>query len=405
MGLVVKKFGGTSVGNPEKIKNVAKIVLDTKKQGHKVVVVVSAMGDTTDELIELADKITPNPPEREMDMLLATGEQISIALLAMAIHSMGDNAVSFTGPQIGLITDKVHSKAKIQSIGTEKIMKRLDNNEVVIVAGFQGMNEEEDITTLGRGGSDITAVALAAVLKADVCEIYTDVDGVYTADPRIVKNARKLDRISYEEMLELASLGAKVLHSRSVEFAKRYNIDIHVRSSFEPKVEGTIITKEVKDMEDLVVSGVALAKDEAKITIMSVPDKPGIAARIFKTLAENNINVDIIIQNISEDGITDISFTVPKDEMKKTIKTSEEISKQIGAKQVVCNDKIAKLSVVGVGMRRHVGVAAKMFEVLAENNINIQMISTSEIKISCVIDEKLADKALQAVHDKFELGK
>jgi aspartate kinase len=402
MALIVQKFGGSSVADAEKIKNVAKRIIETKKQGNKVVVVVSAMGDTTDDLISLAQEITDNPSEREFDMLLSTGEQISISMLAMAIHSLGEKAVSFTGHQIGLETDNAHNKACIKDIGTERIKKHLDKGEIVIVAGFQGINEYGDITTLGRGGSDITAVALASVLKADVCEIFTDVNGVYTADPRIVKNARKLHQIAYEEMLELASLGAKVLHSRSVEFAKKYNVPIHVRSTFSYE-EGTFVIKEVKSMEDILVSGVALNKDEAKVTIVDVSDKPGMAAKIFNKLAVDNINVDMIIQNISEQGQTDISFTVGKEEITKALNSTKEIVGEIGAKDILCNKDVAKLSVVGVGMRRHAGVAANMFGVLAENNINIQMISTSEIKISCIIDEKDSDLALKLVHDKFNL--
>jgi len=402
--ILVQKFGGTSVGDVEKIKNVARRVIAAKKKGYKVVVVVSAMGDHTDDLIELAKKITDNPPEREMDMLLSTGEQVSISLLAMAINKMGHKAISFTGQQVGLVTDSVHCKAKIKSIGTDRILEHLNKNEIVIVAGFQGINQEAEITTLGRGGSDITAVALASVLKAKVCEIFTDVDGVYTSDPRIIPTARKLKVVSYDDMLELASLGAKVLHPRSVEFAKKYNVDIHVRSTFVLD-EGTIITGEVKEMEDVVISGVVLNKEEAKIKIVSVPDKLGIAAKIFKKLADSNVNVDMIVQNVSDNGRTDISFTVFKEDLKKALEVSKALVKSIGAKEVICSEDIAMVSVVGVGMRRHAGVAAKMFEALANKNINIQMISTSEIRISCVVNEKDGLAAAKAIHTKFGLDK
>ncbi len=404
MGIIVQKFGGTSVGDPEKIKNVAKRVFETKNQGNQMVVVVSAMGHSTDILIDLANQITDNPSEREMDMLLSTGEQVSIALLAMALHSMGSDAVSFTGHQIGFETNCVHNKASIKKIGTEKIREHLNKNEVVIVAGFQGITNDCEITTLGRGGSDLTAVALAAVLNAEVCEIFTDVDGVYTSDPRIITKARKIDRISYDEMLELASLGAKVLHARSVELGKKYKVPIHVRSTF-VKQEGTMIVEEADEMEDVLISGVVLNEDEVKVKFAGVPDRLGIAASMFKKLANNNVNVDMIVQNIGDKGHTDITFTIMKEDLKKILAISKEIVKEIGAKDFIIDEDIAVVSVVGVGMRRHVGVAAKMFEVFAENNINIQMISTSEIRISCVIAKNDAKEAARKIHTKFGLDK
>lgn len=403
MALVVQKFGGSSVADPERIKHVARLAIREYERGNQVVVVVSAMGKTTDNLLNLAHQITDNPDPREIDMLISTGEQISIAMLAIAIQSMGYPAKSFTGPQVGIITDNAHRKAKIVHINDEKIRAELNAGKIVIVAGFQGVTGDNEITTLGRGGSDTTAVALAAALKADVCDIYTDVDGVYTADPRIVKNARKLDRISYDEMLELASLGAKVLHSRSVEFAKNYNVPIHVRSSF-VDVPGTMVVKEVKEMEDIVVSGVAYNRNEAKISILGVPDRPGIAAEIFGALGARNIVVDMIIQNVGANGLNDISFTVSKEDFNEALKVANEVAKKIGAREVVHDSKIAKVSVVGVGMKSHANVAGTMFRALAKNNINIDMISTSEIKISCVIREEDVDKAVQAIHEEFELA-
>lgn len=403
MALIVQKFGGSSVADPERVKNVARLAIAEQEQGNQVVVVVSAMGKTTDNLLNLAHQISENPDAREIDMLISTGEQISIAMLAIAIQSMGYSAISFTGPQVGIITDNVHRKAKIVRINDEVIRKELDAGKVVIVAGFQGMTIDHEVTTLGRGGSDTTAVALAAVLKADVCDIYTDVDGVYTADPRIVKDARKLERISYDEMLELASLGAKVLHSRSVEFAKNYDVPIHVRSSFE-NIPGTMVIKEVKEMEDIVVSGVAYNRNEAKISVIGVPDRPGIAADFFGELGENNLTVDMIIQNVGTSGLNDISFTVSKEDLADALKVSEQIATRLGAKGVTHDRNIAKVSVVGVGMKSHSGVAATMFRALAKNNINIDMISTSEIKISCVIKEEDVDRAVQAIHSEFELA-
>jgi len=402
-GIIVQKYGGTSVGDVEKIQNVAKRVVKTKREGYDVAVIVSALGDTTDRLIELALKITNQPSERELDMLISTGEQVSCALLAMAIHALGEDAISFTGAQVGIITDDSFTKARIIDINAKRIFEEL-KKKIVIVAGFQGVSVNQDITTLGRGGSNLTAVALAKVLGAQCCEMYTDVEGVFTADPRIVKNAKKIDRISYEEMFELASLGAQVLQPRSIEFAMKFGVPIHVRSSFSDK-PGTIISKEVKAMEDIVVSGVALNKDEAKVTICDVPDKPGIAAKIFKDIAKEGINVDMIVQNVSRTGATDVSFTVLGSELNKTIKVAKDIAKKIGAGDVTFDKDIAKVSIVGIGMRSHSGVAANMFEALAEKDINIEMISTSEIKISCVVDKKHGEEAVRAIHEKFGLGK
>ena len=403
-GIIVQKYGGTSVGDVEKIQNVAKRVVKTKREGYDVAVIVSALGDTTDRLIELALKITNQPSERELDMLISTGEQVSCALLAMAIHALGEDAISFTGAQVGIITDDSFTKARIIDINAKRIFEELKKKKIVIVAGFQGVSVNQDITTLGRGGSNLTAVALAKVLGAQCCEMYTDVEGVFTADPRIVKNAKKIDRISYEEMFELASLGAQVLQPRSIEFAMKFGVPIHVRSSFSDK-PGTIISKEVKAMEDIVVSGVALNKDEAKVTICDVPDKPGIAAKIFKDIAKEGINVDMIVQNVSRTGATDVSFTVLGSELNKTIKVAKDIAKKIGAGDVTFDKDIAKVSIVGIGMRSHSGVAANMFEALAEKDINIEMISTSEIKISCVVDKKHGEEAVRAIHEKFGLGK
>jgi len=404
-GLVVQKFGGSSVANPERIKKVAERVVKYRKRGHDVVVVVSALGDTTDELIDLASKVTDDPSEREMDMLISTGEQISCALLAMAIQKLGVPSISFTGAQVGIITDTTHTKARIIDISaSDRIKEQLKEGKVVVVAGFQGISIKKEITTLGRGGSDLTAVALAKALGAGICEIYTDVDGVYTADPRIVKDARKLPKISYDEMLELASLGAKVMQARSVEYGKRYDIPIHVRSSFSD-AEGTVICKEAKSMEKIDVSGVALQKDEAKITICDVPDKPGIAATIFRELGANNVVIDMIVQNVGRTGTTDVSFTVVSEELAKTIKVAKRVAREIGAGEVIKDESIAKISIVGIGMRSHAGIAARMFNALAARKINIGMISTSEIKISCVINKKYAETALKALHDEFGLKK
>jgi aspartate kinase len=401
-GIIVQKFGGSSVANTDMIKNVAKRVAATKRKGHDVVVVVSALGDTTDELLELASKICKRPPERELDMLLSTGEQVSVALLAMALYEMGFQARSFTGAQVGIITDSSHTKAKIVDISTDRIRKTISKGRIAIVAGFQGMDLDQEITTLGRGGSDMTAVALAKVLDAELCEIFTDVKGVYTADPRVVKSARKLRTISYEEMLELASMGAQVMQARSMEVAGKFNVPMHIRSSISLE-EGTIVTKEVKDMEDVLVRGVTANKDEAKITVCDVPDKPGEASRLFQMLADSDVNVDMIVQNISRTGSTDISFTVGKKDLLRTEGLMKGIARKIGAKGIKVKRDIAKLSVVGIGMRSHSGVAAKMFRALAAKKINIDMISTSEIKISCVISEKNADKAVRALHKAFGL--
>ena len=402
--LIVQKYGGSSVANIERIKNVAKRIAAYKKNGNSLVVVVSALGDTTDELLQLAHKVTANPSEREIDMLISTGEQVSVALLAMAVHRMGVDAISFTGGQVGIITDHSHTKARIIDVSADRIKNELKKGKVVIVAGFQGINPKQEITTLGRGGSDITAVALAKALGADMCEIYTDVEGVYTADPRVVRDARKLSRISYEEMLELASLGAQVMQARSMEVAKKFSVPLHIRSSFTNK-EGTIISKEVKAMEEVLVSGVTMNKSEAKVTICDVPDKPGVAAYIFRDLAKKNINVDMIIQNISRTGCTDVSFTVPVEELIRAKEAMEKIVKSVKAKGVTYNRDVAKVSIVGVGMRSHSGVAAKMFGALASKKINIDMISTSEIKISCVINKKHAEEAVKAVHKAFGLAR
>lgn len=403
--LIVQKYGGTSVANVERIKAVAERVSMTVKHGNKVVVVVSAMAGETDKLINLAYQISSNPREREMDLLLSSGERITSALTAMAIEDLGHRAKALTGRQMGIVTDAVHTKAKIEKITAERAMRWLDEGYVIVVAGFQGITETDDVTTLGRGGSDLSAVAIAQALNADLCEIYTDVDGVYTADPRIVPDARKLDKISYEEMLELASLGSKVLQTRSVEFAMKYGVPVVVRSSFNDKT-GTLVTEEDKDMEKVVVSGIAHDVNQAKITVMGVPDKPGIAAKLFKEIAGANIVVDMIVQNISSDGkAADISFTVPKTDSKKALKLTEDIAKGLEAKGVDLREDIAKISVVGVGMRTHSGVAAQMFETLANHGINIMAISTSEIKVSCLIDVKYTELAVRVLHDAFGLTK
>ncbi|MCD6460442.1 aspartate kinase [bacterium] len=404
MALIVQKFGGTSVGDTQKIINAAKRIVAAKRKGSEIVVVVSAMGKTTDQLIHMAKEITKIPSSREMDMLVSTGEQISAALLAMAIHELGEGAISLTGAQVGITTDSIHTKARILDICPTKISEELNLGKIVIVTGFQGVNLKNDITTLGRGGSDTTAVAIAAALKADLCEIYTDVDGVYTADPRIVKNAKKLNEITHEEMLELASLGAKVLHARSVEFANKYDVPLCVRSSFNNS-EGTYIVKEANVMEHPVIRGITTDKSEAKITLIKVPDTPGIAAKLFNKLAEYNVNIDMIIQNVSEQGHTDISFTMHRAEMPRLKNILDELLKTVNAKRYSINENIAKLSVVGIGMRSHSGVAAQMFSSLAKANVNISMISTSEIKISCVINGKDSDKATQVLHEEFQLDK
>ena len=403
--LIVQKYGGTSVANVERIKAVAERVVKTAKEGHKVAVVVSAMAGETDKLINLAYQVSPNPNEREMDLLLSSGERVTCALTAIAIEELGHKAMAFTGRQMGIITDDVHTKAKIEKIAGERAKKALDEGYIIVVAGFQGITESgSDVTTLGRGGSDLSAVAIASALNADLCEIYTDVDGVYTTDPNIVPEARKLDKISYEEMLELASLGAKVLQTRSVEFAMKYEVPVVVRSSFNDN-QGTLVTKEDEDMEKVVVSGVAYDKNQAKITVLGVPDKPGIAARLFKGIADAGIVVDIIVQNVSSDGkAADISFTVPKTDAKKALKMTEGIAKELSAKGVDMKEDIAKISIVGVGMRTHSGVASQIFETLAKHNVNIMMISTSEIKVSCIIDAKYTELAVRVLHEAFGLA-
>jgi aspartate kinase len=402
--LIVQKYGGTSVANLERIRNVAQRVFETQKQGHQVVVVVSAMSGETNRLLAMAHEACEMPNERECDALVSTGEQVTSALLALVLQQMGGRAVSFQGHQVKILTDDAFSKARIKSIDSERIKSELKKGHVVVVAGFQGIDENGNITTLGRGGSDTTGVALAAALKADTCEIYTDVDGVYTTDPNICERARKIEKISYEEMLEMSSTGAKVLQIRSVEMGAKYNVPIHVRSSFNQN-PGTIVCKEDSSMESVVVTAVAYDKNEAKIAVRHVPDKPGIAMKLFNPIAEASINVDMIVQNVSEDGATDLTFTVPKTDLKKALKIIEGVAKEIGAKKVDSDEKIAKVSIIGVGMRSHAGIAAKTFSVLAAEGVNIQMISTSEIKISLVIDEKYTELAVRTLHDAFGLDK
>src|SRR5436305_378150 len=401
--LIVQKYGGTSVGNTERIKNVATRVAKYHAIGDKIVVVVSAMSGVTDNLIKLAKEIMPLPNEREMDVLLATGEQTTIALTAIALHALGLPAASLTGAQAGIVTDGVHTKAKIQNITPKRIHELLDEGKVVIVAGFQGQTIEGQVTTLGRGGSDLTAIALAAALKADLCQIYTDVDGVYTADPRIVPGAKKLKEISYDEMLELASLGAKVMQSRSVEFAKKFGVVFEVRSSLNDN-PGTIVKEETRNMEDVVIRGVSLDKNQAKVTLVAVPDKPGVAARIFKALGEAAIHIDMIVHTARHGAgapATDLSFTMDKAELLKAQKVIEELKSEVGFGDIIATDKIGKLSIVGVGMKSHSGVAGKMFDTLAREGVNIEMISTSEIKISVVIDLAKGEQAMKAVHAAF----
>jgi len=401
--LVVQKYGGTSVADREKIINVARRVIAKKDDGWDVVVVVSAMGKTTDAYIDLARSVNPNPPDREMDMLMACGEQVSMAILSMAILSMGYDAVSLTGPQAEIITDRSHRRARIVEIKATRVRQELEKGRIVIVAGFQGLSDTQEITTLGRGGSDTTAVALAAALKADICEIYTDVPGVFTADPRIVPDARKLNEVSFEEMLELASMGAKVLQPRSVEIAGKHHVKLMVGLASEA-VPGTIIKEEDTAMEQVLVRGIAHNLDEVKFTVHRVPDKPGIAAAIFEKLAEKSINVDMIIQNVSEEGFTNLSFTVSIEDIEKTELLADFIREVSGAERVTSDPGIAKVSAVGVGMRSHTGVAAKVFKTLAEKSINIEMISTSEIKISVVVREDRAPEAVRALHEAFDLG-
>jgi aspartate kinase len=403
MALVVQKYGGTSVGNADRIKNVAARVAQYRGKGDQIVVVVSAMSGVTDGLLNLAKQIMPAPPDRELDMLLATGEQTTIALTAMALHAIGVPAVSLTGAQAGIVTDGVHTKAKIKNITPKEAHRLLDAGNVVIVAGFQGQTSAGQITTLGRGGSDLTAIALAAALKADLCQIFTDVDGVYTADPRVVPDAHKLGEISYDEMLELAGSGAKVMQLRSVEIAKKFGVVFEVRSSLNDN-GGTVVKEETRSMEDVVVRGVALDKNQAKVTLVGVPDRPGIAARIFRALADAAISVDMIVQNVSRAGnvpLTDVSFTVDKPDLAKTRRLIEGLKTEIGFEEVTSDENIAKLSLVGVGMKSHAGVAAKMFETLAATGINIEMISTSEIKISLIIELAKGEDAARAIHRAF----
>ncbi len=405
MALIVQKYGGTSVGSPDRIRNVARRVARYKALGHQVVVVVSAMSGETNRLIELARQIMPEPDPRELDQMVSTGEQVTIALTAMALMDLGVRAKSYTGAQVRILTDDAHTKARILSIDEANIRADLDAGNVVVVAGFQGVDENGNITTLGRGGSDTTGVALAAALKADYCQIYTDVDGVYTTDPRVVPEARRLKSITFEEMLELASQGSKVLQIRSVEFAGKYKVKLRVLSSFEEEGDGTLITfEEENNMEQPIISGIAFNRDEAKVTVLGVPDKPGIAYQILGPVADANIDVDMIIQNVGADGTTDFTFTVHKNELNKALAIlKDKVQGHIGAREIVGDDKIAKVAIVGVGMKSHVGIASQMFRTLAEEGINIQMISTSEIKISVVVDEKYLELAVRVLHKAFEL--
>ncbi len=405
MALIVQKYGGSSVGSIDRIKEVAGRVARTAEAGNKVVVVVSAMAGETDKLIDFARQLSPKPSEREMDILLSSGERVTSALTAMAVESSGHKAMAMTGRQAGIITDTVFTRARIEKISSERVKKALDDGYIVVIAGFQGVTRGEiDITTLGRGGSDLSAVAIAAAVKADLCEIYTDVDGVYTTDPNIVPEARKLEKIAYEEMLELASLGAKVLQARSVEFAKKYKVPVVVRSSFNEN-PGTLVVEEDKEMENVVVSGIAYDKNQAKITIVNVPDKPGIAAKLFDSIASADVIVDMIVQNISSDGKSaDISFTVPRTDSDRALEVTEAVALELGAKRVDKREDISKVSIVGVGMRSHSGVASRMFQTLAGHNINIMMISTSEIKVSCVIDLKFTELAVRVLHETFGLA-
>jgi aspartate kinase len=403
MALIVQKYGGTSVGSIERIKAVAQRVIELCKQGNRLVIVLSAMSGQTDALIRLSKEVTDTPDPRELDVLMATGEQVSVSLFAIAVKAMGYDCCSILGFQAGIHTDHIYGKARIRKINAERVLEELDQNRIVAVAGFQGIDENRNITTLGRGGSDTTAVALAAALNADMCEIYTDVEGVFSADPNICTHARKLDRISHEEMLELASLGAKVLDIRSVEFAKKYNVSIHVRSSFTTN-EGTMVVSEDKEMEKVMVSGVVYDKNQARVTIAQVPDRPGIAFKIFDPVFKAGIVVDMIIQNTSVEGLTDLTFTVTKTDFNQTLKLVKEVAQEIGAGEVLGDQDIAKVSIVGLGMRNHAGIASLMFETLAKENINISMISTSEIKISCVIEEKYTELAVRTLHEAFGLG-
>jgi len=407
MGLIVQKYGGTSVSNLEKIRNVARHVIKTSEDGNDVLVVVSAMAGETDRLVKLALQVMDPPDERELDVITSSGEQVSSGILSMTIKSLGHECLSFQGHQVRIITDNAHSKAKIQRIDAENIKKALTGGKIVVVAGFQGVDAEGNVTTLGRGGSDLTAVALAAALNADSCELYKDdVDGVYTTDPGMVPSATKLDRISYEEMLEMASLGSKVLQARAVEFAKKFGVSIHVRPTAKPDTQGTWVVEEeeMSHMENILISGVSYDKNQAKITIIRVPDSPGIAAKIFTPLSDSGIIVDMIVQNVSHEGHTDMTFTVPRTDYKKSIIITEEVAGSLGAREILSDDKITKVSLIGVGMKTHSGVATKMFSTLAKEGINIIMISTSEIKISCVIEEKYTELAVRTLHEAFNLG-
>lgn len=403
MALFVEKYGGTSVGSPERIQAVAEKVAGEVAAGHQMVIVVSAMSGETNRLISLAQEMHETPPARELDVLLSTGEQVTIALLCMALNNVGVSARSYTGGQVKILTDAVHGKARIRDIDATPVKADLAEGRVVVVAGFQGVDAENNITTLGRGGSDTTAVAMAAALKADECRIYTDVDGVYTTDPRIEANARKLDRITFEEMLELASLGAKVLQIRSVEFASKYNVPLRVLSSFEAGM-GTLITDEESDVEQALITGIAHNSDEAKVTVRGVPDKPGIAAQILAPISDAHINVDMIVQNISEEGLTDLTFTVHSNDLDQSVQILQEMLDDLGAGEVIGDDDLAKISVVGIGMRSHAGVATTMFKALSDNNINIQMISTSEIKVSVTVDKAYTELAVRTLHEAFDLA-
>lgn len=403
MSLIVQKYGGTSVGTPERIRNVASRVLATQREGHSIVVVVSAMSGVTDNLLKLSRAVADSPTDRELDVLLSTGEQTTIALTAMAINALGGRAISLTGAQAGILTDGIHTKAKIANITPRQIRKYLNDGIIVIVAGFQGQTLQGNITTLGRGGSDLTAIAIAAALKAHNCEIYTDVDGVYTCDPRVVANARKIDVIAYDELLEMASSGSKVMQSRSVEFAKKFNVPFEVRSSFNQN-RGTIVKEENPNLETVVVRGVSIERNQAKVTITNVPDTPGTASRIFTALADANVVIDVIVQNVSVSGATDISFTMNQDELNKMGALLDDVVKEIGAGSIAKQSGIAKLSVVGIGMRSHSGVAARLFEALGKGGINIEMISTSEIKIAVIIEEAKIAEAANLAHEAFGLA-
>jgi len=405
MSLIVQKYGGSSVANVERIKHVAKLIVKARDEYDNVVVVVSAMGKTTDNLVKMAEEITDSPSNREMDMLLSTGERISIALLAMAIHSLGYEAISFTGSQVEIITDTSHTKARILKIGAKRVREELKRGKIVVIAGFQGINTNNDVTTLGRGASDTSAIAIAAALGADQCEVYTDVEGVFTSDPRVIPEAKKIKNITYEEMLEMASLGAKVMAPRSMQIAQRFKVPLHIRSSFINKPGTVVLSKEREKMEEALVRSVILNENEAEISIIGIPDKPGIAGTIFSKIADKNINVDVIIQNISTKGVTDISFTVAREDIKRTLDVTGKLKSIVDPKQIECDENIAKISIVGIGMITNAGVAAKMFQSLGEDKINIRTISTSEIKISCLVDKKEGKKAARVLHKAFELDK